>query len=106
MWPSTFLFVKTTKVDASTFQVEQLHKIFKLCGSPSKEYWRNLHLKHSTSMKPPQSYERCLRERYNDIPHAAIELMDNLLTIDPAERGTAASALDSEVRHNSSSKTD
>ncbi|XP_022943709.1 probable serine/threonine-protein kinase At1g54610 [Cucurbita moschata] len=77
-------------------EVEQLHKIFKLCGSPSKEYWRNLHLKHSTSMKPPQTYERCLRERYDDIPHAAIELMDNLLSIDPAERGTAASALDSE----------
>ncbi|KAG6570518.1 putative serine/threonine-protein kinase, partial [Cucurbita argyrosperma subsp. sororia] len=47
-------------------------------------------------MKPPQTYERCLRERYDDIPHAAIELMDNLLSIDPAERGTAASALDSE----------
>ena len=79
------------------FQVEQLHKIFKLCGSPSKEYWNNSHLKHSASMKPPQAYERCLRERYNDLPRAAVELMDTLLSIDPAGRGTAASALNSEV---------
>lgn len=94
------------KVDASTFQVEQLHKIFKLCGSPSKEYWSKLHLKHSTSMKPPQSYERCLRESFNDFPRAAVELMDTLLSIDPAGRGTAASALDSEVcRISSSAKT-
>ncbi|XP_038901925.1 probable serine/threonine-protein kinase At1g54610 isoform X2 [Benincasa hispida] len=77
-------------------EVEQLHKIFKLCGSPSKDYWKKLHLKHSTSMKPPQSYERCLRERYNDIPRAAVELMDTLLSIDPTGRGTAGSALNSE----------
>ncbi|XP_022946994.1 probable serine/threonine-protein kinase At1g54610 isoform X1 [Cucurbita moschata] len=77
-------------------EVEQLHKIFKLCGSPSKEYWNNSHLKHSASMKPPQAYERCLRERYNDLPRAAVELMDTLLSIDPAGRGTAASALNSE----------
>lgn len=94
-----FLSVKIMKVDASTFQVEQLHKIFKLCGSPSKDYWKKLHLKQSTSMKPPQSYERCLRERYNDIPRAAVDLMDTLLSIDPTGRGTAASALDSEVHH-------
>ncbi|KAA0062043.1 hypothetical protein IC582_026121 [Cucumis melo] len=77
-------------------EVEQLHKIYKLCGSPSKDYWKKLHLKQSTSMKPPPSYERCLRERYNDIPHSAVDLMDTLLSIDPAGRGTAASALDSE----------
>lgn len=80
-------------------QVEQLHKIYKLCGSPSKDYWKKLHLKQSTSMKPPPSYERCLRERYNDIPHSAVDLMDTLLSIDPAGRGTAASALGSEVHH-------
>ncbi|XP_022140643.1 probable serine/threonine-protein kinase At1g54610 [Momordica charantia] len=77
-------------------EVEQLHKIFKLCGSPSKECWSKLNLKHSTGMKPPQSYERCLRERFNDFPRAAVELMDTLLSIDPAGRGTAASALNSE----------
>lgn len=98
-----FLFVKIMKVDTSTFQVEQLHKIFKLCGSPSKECWSKLNLKHSTGMKPPQLYERCLRERFNDFPRAAVELMDTLLSIDPAGRGTAASALNSEVRHSSSS---
>lgn len=94
-----FLFVKIMKVVVFTSQVEQLHKIFKLCGSPSKEYWSKSNLKHSTSMKPPQSYERCLRGRYNDFPRAAVELMDTLLSIDPAGRGTAASALDSEVHH-------
>ncbi|CAL5433208.1 unnamed protein product [Camellia sinensis] len=61
-------------------KVEQLHKIFKLCGSPSEEYWRKSKLPHATIFKPQ-----------------ALELMETLLSIDPADRGSAASALHSEV---------
>nr|DAD20956.1 TPA_asm: hypothetical protein HUJ06_022419 [Nelumbo nucifera] len=77
-------------------EVEQLHKIFKLCGSPSEEYWRKSKLPHATIFKPQQPYRRCVAEVFKDFPPAALELMEMLLSIDPADRGTAASALKSE----------
>ncbi|CAA6665712.1 unnamed protein product [Spirodela intermedia] len=33
-------------------EVEQLHKIFKLCGSPSEDYWRKSKLPHFFTTKP------------------------------------------------------
>ncbi|KAF8411144.1 hypothetical protein HHK36_003687 [Tetracentron sinense] len=77
-------------------EVEQLHKIFKLCGSPSEDYWRKSKLPHATIFKPQQPYRRCVAETFKDFPVAALGLMETLLSIDPADRGTAASALKSE----------
>lgn len=77
--------------------MEQLHKIFKLCGSPSEDYWRKSKLHKSTVFKPSQPYRRRLAETFKDFPDAAVGLMDTLLAIDPAHRGTAAIALKSEV---------
>lgn len=74
-----------------------MHKIFKLCGSPSEDYWRKLKLPHSTYFRPPQSYRRCVAETMKDFPAAAVGLLETLLSIDPAHRGTAALALKSEV---------
>ncbi|KAJ0964814.1 hypothetical protein J5N97_025952 [Dioscorea zingiberensis] len=78
-------------------EVEQLHKIFKLCGSPSEDYWRKSKLPHATIFKPQQPYKRCVAETFKDFPSSALALMDVLLSIDPADRGTAASALMCEV---------
>ncbi|XP_075476142.1 putative serine/threonine-protein kinase At1g54610 [Primulina tabacum] len=77
-------------------EVEQLHKIFKLCGSPSEDYWRNSNLPHSTVFKPVQPYRRRIAETFKDVPAAAVSLMETLLSIDPSGRCTAANALKSE----------
>ncbi|XP_077226650.1 protein kinase superfamily protein [Tasmannia lanceolata] len=77
-------------------EVEQLHKIFKLCGSPSEDYWRKSKLPHATIFKPQQPYRRCVGETFKDFPASALGLMEALLSIDPADRGTASSALKSE----------
>ncbi|KAK9664210.1 hypothetical protein RND81_14G026200 [Saponaria officinalis] len=77
-------------------EVEQLHKIFKLCGSPPEEYWENLKFTPSTVFKPQRPYERRLAERFQDISAPALALIETLLSVEPASRGTAASALDSE----------
>ncbi|KAK3005458.1 hypothetical protein RJ639_016329 [Escallonia herrerae] len=77
-------------------EVEQLHKIFKLCGSPSEDYWRKLKLPKSTVFKPAQPYKRRLEETFKDLPPAAVRLMETLLAVDPAYRGTAAFALKSQ----------
>ncbi|XP_072965644.1 probable serine/threonine-protein kinase At1g54610 [Typha angustifolia] len=77
-------------------EVEQLHKIFKLCGSPSEDYWRKSKLPHATIFKPQHPYRRCVADTFKDFPPPALALMDILLSVDPADRGTAALALKSE----------
>ncbi|XP_023739202.1 probable serine/threonine-protein kinase At1g54610 [Lactuca sativa] len=77
-------------------EVEQLHKIFKLCGSPSDEYWKRSKLPHATIFKPQQSYKRCIAETFKNFPPSSLPLIDTLLAIDPAERQNATAALRSE----------
>ncbi|KAG6514527.1 probable serine/threonine-protein kinase At1g54610 [Zingiber officinale] len=76
-------------------EVEQLHKIFKLCGSPSEEYWEKSKLPHATIFKPQHQYRCCLTETFKDFPPTALSLLDYLLAIEPEKRGTVASALQS-----------
>uniref|UniRef100_A0A1D1Y7D4 [RNA-polymerase]-subunit kinase n=1 Tax=Anthurium amnicola TaxID=1678845 RepID=A0A1D1Y7D4_9ARAE len=77
-------------------EVEQLHKIFKLCGSPSEEYWKKLKLPHATMFKPQRTYKRCIAETFKDFPPSSLPLIETLLAIDPAERKTASTSLTSE----------
>ncbi|VFQ84077.1 unnamed protein product [Cuscuta campestris] len=77
-------------------EVEQLHKIFKLCGSPSEDYWRKEKLPHTTVFKPIQPYRRRIADAFKDLPPVVVDLMDTLLSIDPEHRGTAGLALKSD----------
>ncbi|CAN6470250.1 unnamed protein product [Victoria cruziana] len=77
-------------------EVEQLHKIFKLCGSPSDEYWRKCKLPHATMFKPQQPYEGCIQNILKDIPETSLSLIRTLLSVEPYKRGTASTALASE----------
>ncbi|CAN4110751.1 unnamed protein product [Withania somnifera] len=77
-------------------EVEQLHKIFKLCGSPSEEYWKKSKLPHATIFKPQQPYKRCLANTFKDFPPSALVLLDTLLAFEPEYRGSATLALQNE----------
>ncbi|CAA0833588.1 Probable serine/threonine-protein kinase [Striga hermonthica] len=77
-------------------EVEQLHKIFKLCGSPSEEYWKKSKLLHATIFKPQQPYKRCVAETFKDFPPLALSLLESLLAFEPELRGSTTSALHSE----------
>lgn len=81
----------------SVSQVEQLHKIYKLCGSPSDEYWKKYRLPNATLFKPREPYRRCIVETFKDFPPSSMPLIETLLAIDPVERKTATAALKSEV---------
>ncbi|KAL8482409.1 hypothetical protein ACS0TY_028545 [Phlomoides rotata] len=74
-------------------EVEQMHKIFKLCGSPTQEYWKRAKLPHATSFKSQPLYKRRVSDTFKDLPSPALALLEVLLSIDPDERGSAASAL-------------
>ncbi|KAK4781970.1 hypothetical protein SAY86_016072 [Trapa natans] len=77
-------------------EVEQLHKIYKLCGSPSDEYWRKYKLPNATLFKPREPYKRCIKETFKNFPPPSLHLIESLLAIDPIERLTATAALQSE----------
>lgn len=77
-------------------EVEQLHKIFRLCGSPSEDYWANLRSVDASSFKPQQPYKRILANTFKDFPPSALGLLDILLAVEPELRGTASLALKSE----------
>ncbi|KAJ0972212.1 hypothetical protein J5N97_020171 [Dioscorea zingiberensis] len=77
-------------------EVEQMHKIFKLCGSPTEDFWSTSKLPHATSFKPQRTYRRCVRDTFKDFPASALALLDTLLAIEPVDRGTTTSALQSD----------
>ncbi|PIN22335.1 Cdc2-related protein kinase [Handroanthus impetiginosus] len=77
-------------------EVEQMHKIFKLCGSPTEEYWSKTKLPLASSFKSQRLYKRRVADTFKDFPSSALALLEVLLSIDPEERGTASSALKSE----------
>ena len=77
--------------------MEQIHKIFKLCGSPSENYCKKSKVPETAMFKPQQQYRRCVTETFKDLPPSAVLLIDSLLLLEPEVRGTAASALQSDV---------
>ncbi|XP_010929623.1 probable serine/threonine-protein kinase At1g54610 [Elaeis guineensis] len=77
-------------------EVEQLHRIFKLCGTPSDKYWKKSKLPYATIVKPQHRYKRCIAETFKDFSASALSLVETLLAIDPDERCTATAALNSE----------
>ncbi|KAL0749407.1 hypothetical protein Bca101_031410 [Brassica carinata] len=76
-------------------EVEQMHKIFKLCGSPSDDYWLKTKLPLATSFKPQQPYKRVLLETFKSLPSSALALVDKLLSLEPEKRGSTSSTLNS-----------
>ncbi|KAM7520698.1 hypothetical protein LguiB_019660 [Lonicera macranthoides] len=77
-------------------EVEQLHKIFKLCGSPPDDFWKKSKLPLASMFKPSHPYESTLRERCKEFPKFAVSLLETFLSIETYKRGTASSALESE----------
>ncbi|XP_042463926.1 protein IMPAIRED IN BABA-INDUCED STERILITY 1-like [Zingiber officinale] len=77
-------------------KVEQLHKIFKLCGSPPDEFWRNSDLPHATVFKPQRFYVNCIKETFECLPDGALRLLETFLSLVPNNCGSASSALSSE----------
>ncbi|KAI3799112.1 hypothetical protein L1987_34402 [Smallanthus sonchifolius] len=80
-------------------EVEQLHKIFMLCGTPPEEYWSKPTLPLAKMSKPRHAYQSSLRERCKELPTSAVNLLHILLSVESEKRGSATSALQSEYFH-------
>ncbi|KAI3499762.1 hypothetical protein L1887_35571 [Cichorium endivia] len=72
-------------------EVEQLHRIFKLCGSPGEDYWKKI--KPPTTFRPPQNYVPSFHEAFTNFPSSSFGLLTTLLALDQECRGTSTSAL-------------
>jgi serine/threonine protein kinase len=75
-------------------EVEQLHKIFKLCGSDGAADLVE-QTKGFAIAAPPRPYPRRVLELFEKFPKEGLALVDRLLSLDPKSRGSARSAMDS-----------
>ncbi|XP_057864231.2 cyclin-dependent kinase C-2 [Cryptomeria japonica] len=76
---------------------EQLNKIFELCGSPDEGNWPGVSkIPWYNNFKPPRPMKRRLREVFKHFDRHALELLEKMLTLDPAQRICAKDALDAE----------
>ncbi|EGO03580.1 hypothetical protein SERLA73DRAFT_83649 [Serpula lacrymans var. lacrymans S7.3] len=79
-----------------TSDVDQLEKIWQLCGTPNQHTWPNHDaLPGCEGIKRfNTTYSKKLRSAYESIGAETCDLLDKLLTCNPRERITASQALD------------
>ncbi|GJV49191.1 mitogen-activated protein kinase, conserved site-containing protein, partial [Tanacetum coccineum] len=93
------LLAKRPILDGNT-EVEQLQKIFGLCGSPPDEYWKRYKLYGENLYRPQQQYKRRITNTFKDFPSSSFSLLETLLSVDPLKRRSAGSALKSKFFSN------
>lgn len=87
-------FTKVALFKGNT-EIEQLDVIFKLCGSPTEKIWPKMKELPWTSMINFKDYPRNLTAEFVKLglTPQAIDLIDQLLTLDPLKRLNCAQAL-------------
>uniref|UniRef100_A0AAV1T9W4 Cyclin-dependent kinase 2 homolog n=1 Tax=Peronospora matthiolae TaxID=2874970 RepID=A0AAV1T9W4_9STRA len=89
-------------------ELEQITKIFDVCGTPTTESWPDYKfLTHSSTFVPDKSKPKRLREflmreataRKRILPKGALELIEALLVLDPEQRLTASDCLSAQYFH-------
>eukprot|EP00246_Nothoceros_aenigmaticus_P013872 TRINITY_DN500_c0_g1_i3.p1 TRINITY_DN500_c0_g1~~TRINITY_DN500_c0_g1_i3.p1 ORF type:complete len:415 (+),score=57.03 TRINITY_DN500_c0_g1_i3:271-1515(+) len=78
-------------------ELEQISKIFELCGSPDETMWPGVvKLPWYSQFKPEKIMRRRVKDYFKHFDRHALELVERMLTLNPAQRITAKDALDAE----------
>ncbi|KAJ6247097.1 cyclin-dependent kinase c-2 [Anaeramoeba flamelloides] len=78
-------------------EYEQLDLIWSLCGTPDQNNWDGAKkLRYFQKFKPKKSYPRVVRETFKPFGKQVVDLLDNLLSLDPTKRMSAHETLDHE----------
>ncbi|KAJ6447036.1 cyclin-dependent kinase G-1 [Purpureocillium lavendulum] len=108
MWSVGCIFgelVRREPLLQGTNEVSQTLKIFELCGPPSEDRWpgyRKLPNARSLRLPPPQSRPQSsssgslIRARFPTLTRAGVDLLESLLSLDPARRPSAKDVLQHE----------
>ncbi|KAF0683886.1 Aste57867_24113 [Aphanomyces stellatus] len=76
-------------------ELEQLQCIYGLVGVPTKENWPAYDKLPNANVFTPDAKHVCLlAERFKEFPAPTVDLLTQMLTLDPAKRITALDALD------------